>query len=97
MNVHQNIPFNPGVGPIEIKTVILAHFDHIVDKMNNWLRAVSTGEVDNVGIPDCPTEIITPKNAVPARLDSTSAVRRLEFGGGLWKMTIAHDEGRIIQ
>jgi len=97
MKVHEDVAFDPGVGAVEVPAVVVALFDDVVDKMNDRLRTIAAGEIDDVGVAVCSAKIITAENAVAARFDAAGAVGRFERRGGAREMTVADDEGGIVE
>src|SRR5204863_1721721 len=46
--MQEDVPFNPGVRAIEIKLVIAAAGENVVDELNDGRRAVAAGKIDHV-------------------------------------------------
>jgi hypothetical protein len=90
MKVDEEVSFHPGVGSVEIKAVILAVHNHVVNEMNDRRRPITAGEVNDVTVANRATEKVVDKNAVSPGFDSTSAVSRFEFLCSMREVTIAH-------
>jgi len=60
MIMHEDVPFDPGIGAIEVKHVIARPGKNIVDEMHNWLAgAIAAGKIDHVVVSLRLTEEIT--------------------------------------
>src|SRR3954463_9561224 len=97
MLMEKDVALDPGVGAIEIPTIIRSAFDDVIDEMNDRLRPLVAGEIDDVGIADGAAIVISAKNAVPTGFDAAGAVIRFELSGPGRKMTMAHDVRRAIE
>ena len=97
MKMHEDVAFNPGIGAVEIPTIVVTLFDYVVDEMNDRLRTIAPCEIHDVGVAVCSAEIIASENAVAAGFDAASAMGGFECGSRAREMTIADDERGIVE
>src|SRR6266700_4652917 len=50
VQMQENIAFDPGVGPINVKAVIVAANDDVADELNDGAGALAAGEIHDVTV-----------------------------------------------
>ena len=95
--VHKNVPFNPGIGAVEVENVVVGTVEDAVEDLQDGAGAVTAGEVDAV--------VVTLRLAEPAVADDASssggnaagAVDRFKSRRGGGENTVADGEGTAVQ
>src|ERR1044071_5397365 len=97
MLMQKDVSFDPGIGAIQVPTVVLARGDDVVDKMHDRRRSIAAGEIDDIVVANRSSKKVPAKNPMPARLNSARAVIRLKASSRLRKITVADHKRRIVQ
>src|SRR5688572_18694629 len=70
MNVHEDVPFDPRVGAVEIQNIVIAAVEYVVDELHDGPRPVATGEIDRVIVTDRLAKKVAQENPATARFDA---------------------------
>ena len=98
VHVQENVPFDPGVGAVEIEDIIAAADEDVIEILDDGLTqvAVAAGEIHDVVVTVGCAEETMPHNAPASGLDSLGPMHQLEGGRRGGKRAVAdHERGAV--
>jgi len=99
MDVHENVPLDPGVGAVEVQAIVARAVKDVIDNLQNRAGPIAASEVDGVveapGVP----EIVVAEDPVTPGVNAVDAVQALRTGRRriAGEDTVLDDEGTAVE
>src|SRR5206468_2861846 len=97
VQVQEDVALDPGIGAVEIEAVVVAAGDNIFDEMDDRVRAIAAGEIDDIIVAGGLAEEVAQEQAVPVAADALGAMARLKRRRGSREIAVADDEAGAVQ
>src|SRR5205814_5241834 len=81
MDVHEDIPFDPGVGGVEVEAIVGSAIEDVVDELEDGARAIAASEINGVVEAPGVAEIVIAEDAIAASGNAVDAVEGFGAGG----------------
>ena len=82
MNVHEQVPFDPRIGAVQVKVVVGRAIEDVVDDLQNGAGPLAAGEVDGVVETPGMAKVVVAEDAVATGGNAVDAVKALRTARG---------------
>src|SRR5262245_1420939 len=97
MGVQEDVPFDPGVGAVQVEQIIVGAHEHVVIKLNDGPGPVATGEVAGVVVTLHATPEVAAEDGTSTGLDTLAAVHRFKAPGRGGEEAVLHYKRATVQ